>query len=280
MISADQLPASHKEHLNNRVLIPEIRAFIHRCRNDIPVLLAIRSNFLTFSDHADTPDQIPALGSVLETHLLRRLSHFFRKLIYRFLEITVQKPDHFTDLLLIFFLRHFSRTGSRALFHMIIKAGTILPEISWKRPVTGAHPVQLPHKLDHIFHCTGACIWAEIAVLVFLHPPGKKHPGIRLLDSNLNERITLVILQHGIVFGTVFLDKITLKYKSLKFRICDDILKSRDMGNHLLDLRPFIPAALKILPHTVFKAYRLTYINDLIFLIMHEIHARFCGKFF
>ena len=104
-----------------------------------------------------------------------------------------------------------------------------------------------------------------------------RKPGMRY--RKINEKGEH-IYEGCIVFGTVFLDKITLKYKSLKFRICDDILKSRDMGNHLLDLRPFIPAALKILPHTVFKAYRLTYINDLIFLIMHEIHARFCGKFF
>ena len=78
----------------------------------------------------------------------------------------------------------------------------------------------------------------------------------------------------------MFLDQITFQNKRLQFRICHNIFKAADMCYHLFDLNPFIPAALKILPHTVFQADCFSDIDNLIRLIMHQIDSRPSRKLF
>ena len=163
---------------------------------------------------------------------------------------------------------------------VIIQAGTLLPDITGQPAVTAADLVQLPDQLDGILHgpCTG--VGAEILRLILCHPADHHHPRKRLVHRHLYKWIGLIIHQHGIVFGTVLFDQITLQHQCLQLGICYDIFKPGDMSHHLLNLHALIPAALKILPHPVFQADRLSHIDDLILLIMHDIDAGLTGQLF
>ena len=163
---------------------------------------------------------------------------------------------------------------------MMVQTWTILPTISWQHPVTGSHFIKFAHKLNHIFYSPGTCIWSEIFRLVFLHSSGKKNSGIFLIYCDFDKRITLIIFEHGIIFRSVLLDQITLQHKGFQFRICDNILKSGDMGNHLFNLCALISAALEILTHPVFQTDGFSNIDDLVLLPMHNINPRLTRKFF
>jgi len=163
---------------------------------------------------------------------------------------------------------------------MVIQTGSVLSAVSWKRSAAGSDLVQLPHQLDHIFYSPCACIGAKIPVFIFFHPAGKQYPGIGLLDCYLDKGIAFIILQHGIILWPVLLDQVTFQYKGLQLRVCDDIFKSCNMGDHLLNFCAFVPAALEILAHPVFEADGLAHINNLIPLIMHQVYARLGGKLF
>ena len=66
----------------------------------------------------------------------------------------------------------------------------------------------------------------------------------------------------------------------LQFRIGDNILKSGNVSDHLLNLCAFIAAALKILADTVLQTDSLSHINDLIVFPMHNVNARLTGQLF
>ena len=279
VISADQLAISDKKHLHNSILIPEIFALIHGYCDNIAVFLSISCDLLAFSDLSDAADQVAVFHSLFVAHLFGSFLHFFCKFIDSCLKITVQEPDHFADIFTVFFLADVALTGGITLLHVIIKTGSVLACISWQGTVTGTHLIKLSHQLYHIFYCTAACVGAEVSGLVFFHSSGKKHSWIWLINCYLDERITLVILQHGIIFGTVLLDQIAFQNKCFQFRVRNNVLKSGNMRYHLLNLCTFVAAALEILAHTVLKADGFSHVDDLVFFTMHDVDSRFPRKF-
>ena len=129
----------------------------------------------------------------------------------------------------VFFLADISLAGCLALLHMIVQTGPVLSGISRKTAVAGAYLIQLPHQFDHVLYCSAACIGTKISCLVLFHSPGKKHSRVWLMNCHLNKRIALVIFEHGIIFRTMFLDKITLQHKGFQLRIRNNVLKSGKM---------------------------------------------------
>ena len=53
MISAYQPAITHKEHLNNSILFPQIQTFVHITGNDVSVFFSVGSDFLPFTDLLD-----------------------------------------------------------------------------------------------------------------------------------------------------------------------------------------------------------------------------------
>ena len=279
MIPADQLAIPDKKHLHNGILVTEVFALIHGHCNDVTVLLSVARDLLAFPDLFDTADQVTVFHGILIAHFLRSFLHFDHQLINSILKISIQKFDHFIDVFPVFFLTDISLAGCFALLHMIIQTGPVLPCISRKTAITGTYLIQFPHQFNHVFHCPATCIRSEISGLIFFHSSGKKYSWIWFVDSHLDKRITFVILEHGVIFRTVFLDQIALQNKCLQFRVRNNVLKSGNVCNHPLNFGSFITAALKILAHTVLQADGFSYIDDLIFLAMHDINSRFCRKF-
>ena len=164
--------------------------------------------------------------------------------------------------------------------NVIIQAGPVQADIPGQIPVTRPDLVQLVQQLYRLLHRPCTRIRPVIPGFVLLHPSCKQHPGIGFLHRHFNKRITLVILEHGVVFGTVLFDQVALQHQRLQLGIRDDILKPGNLGHHPLNLGALVPAGLKILPHPVFQADGLAHVNDGIRCIVHNIDARFPGQFF
>ena len=278
MISSNQLAVAHKKHLNDSILFTEIQTFIHITGNDISVFFPIGSDLLPFTDLLNAAYQITCFSRIFKPHLIRCFLHLLSKLRDCFLKITIQKSQHFLDIFFVNTLVCMPGTWSHALFHMIIQARPVFATVSRKIAVAGAYLIKLSNQLYDIFDSPATGIRTKISILILLHPSGKQHSRVSLLYRHLDKRITFVILQHGIVLRTVFLDQVAFQNKCFQFGISNDVFKSGYVSNHLLNLRTFVAAALKILPHTVFQADCLAHINDLIPLIVHQINTRVRGK--
>ena len=119
--------------------------------------------------------------------------------------------------------------------------------------VAGPDAIQFMNKIYGVLHRPCGCIGSIVFCLIFVHLPGKQYPRKIFLYCHLNKRISLVIHQHGIVFRTMFLNKITLQHQRFQLRIRDNILKPGNMSHHLFNFHSLIPAGLEILPYPVFQ---------------------------
>ena len=136
-------------------------------------------------------------------------------------------------------------------------------------------------QFQRILHRPGAGIRAEVpAAAVLFHIPGKQQSGKILSHCGFNIGICLIVLEHGIIPGPVLLDQVAFQHQSFQFRICKNVLKPGDMRHHLLNLGRLIPAALEILAHPIFQTDCLSHIDDLIPVIVHQIHSGTGGKLF
>ena len=117
-------------------------------------------------------------------------------------------------------------------------------------------------------------IWAKILSLVLPPLSGKHNPWILLIHRHFDVRIALVILHHSIVLRAVLLNQVTLQYQGFKLRISYYVFKMVYILNHPLYLWRVSVNALKILADSVFKAYRLTHIDNFIQFIVHYIDSR------
>ena len=164
--------------------------------------------------------------------------------------------------------------------NMIIQTRAVLSRVARQVPVAGAQLIDLVYQLDRILDCSRARVRAKVPRFVFFLLAGKENSRKIFPESHSDVRICLIVLQHCIVFRTMFFDQIAFQHKSFQFGIRNDVLESADMGYHLFDLRPFISAGLKILAHPVFQIHRFSHINDRVFAVMHYIDPGFAGQFF
>lgn len=173
MISAYQPAITHKEHLNNSILFPQIQTFVHITGNDVSVFFSVGSDFLPFTDLLDAAYQITCFRSILKTHLVRCFLHLLSKLIDRILKITIQKSQYFLNIFFIDTLVCMPGTWSHALFHMIIQARPVFATVSRKIAVAGAYLIKLSNQLYDIFDSPATGIRTKISILILLHPSGK-----------------------------------------------------------------------------------------------------------
>ena len=117
-------------------------------------------------------------------------------------------------------------------------------------------------------------IWAKILSLVLPPLSGKHNPWILLIHRHLDVRVTLIILHHGIVLRAVLLNQVTLQYQGFKLRVSYYVFKMIYVFNHPLYLGRMPVDALKVLADSVFKAYRLTHIDNFIELVVHNVDSR------
>ena len=128
----------------------------------------------------------------------------------------VQETDHLIDRFSVLFLGDISLTGRIALLDMIVQAGSLFPGVPGQIPVAAPDMIQLMDQIDRIPDCLRTGVGSEIFCLVLQHLPRKDDSGKWFISRHFDERICLIIHEHGIVFRPVFLDQITLQDQRLK----------------------------------------------------------------
>ena len=113
-----------------------------------------------------------------------------------------------------------------------------------------------------------------IFVLIPVNIADLDEPRKILSHRQLDVRIGLAVLQHGVVPGHVFLDQPVLQKQGIIFRFRQDILKIRNMRYHHPDLNRTVPACLKILADPVLQIPGLADIYNLTFCIVMQIDPR------
>ena len=94
---------------------------------------------------------------------------------------------------------------------MVVETGPFQTDIPRQLSVTGFELIKLIHQVNRILYRSRGGIGAEIFGLILLHFTGDENTRIFLSHCHLNIRIRLVVLKHGIVFRTVFLNQVILQ---------------------------------------------------------------------
>ena len=97
-----------------------------------------------------------------------------------------------------------------ALVDMVIQARSFLSDILRQFPVAASDTVQFPYQLNGILNSPSTGVRAKIFCLILHHFSGQHDPREGFVYRHLNERIGFIIHQHGVVFGAVFLNQVTL----------------------------------------------------------------------
>ena len=154
---------------------------------------------------------------------------------------------------------------------MVIETGALCPHIFWQIPVAGAELIELVNQFDSIFYRRRTGIGSEIFGMILFHHSGKKHSRICLPYRHLNIRIGFIVLQHGIIFGTMLFDQIIFQNKCFQFRVRDNIFKPADQCNHLVNLGTPTDIFAEIGSDTVVQIDGFSHINNGVRFIMHDV---------
>ena len=119
-----------------------------------------------------------------------------------------------------------------------------------------------------------AAVGAEVPGPVLRRPVGQGESRVLLLHRQADVGVALVILQQDVVPGLVPLDEGILQHQGLKLRVGHDDVKVVDLAHHGTGLFRVGGQVSKILAHPVFQRLGLAHIDDRIFGVLHDIHAR------
>ncbi len=123
------------------------------------------------------------------------------------------------------------------------------------------------------------CKGAKVFRIILDDFPAHCYPRKIIPQSDLDIRISLVILEHGIVLGLIFLDKVILKDKSLKLRVRYNVFKPCNVLDHLLYLDALFGACTEIRPYAVTQDHSFPNIDNDIILVVHHVDTRTFRKF-
>ena len=130
------------------------------------------------------------------------------------------------------------------------------------------NPVQ--KSLD-LIGCSHIRIGTEIEPAILFDLARDNQTRIALI-GNLDEGIGLVVLEHDIVLGLVFLDEVDLKKQGLNIGLSDDKLKIHNLRYQCFRLSVVAPS--KIGPHPIAKILGLPHIDDGTVLVFVNVTAR------
>ncbi len=163
---------------------------------------------------------------------------------------------------------------------MVVKTLALSTYLFWQRAVAGPKAVEFIYKFNGVLDCGCAGERAEVPGLVFFHKTGKEYTGKRLGYGDLYVGIGLVILEHGVVAGTVLLDEVVLKNQRLQLRVRNYIFKTGDLLDHHVYLRSAPYVGTKIRPYTVVQVDGFAHIHNGVVGIAHYVDPGILGEFF
>ena len=267
MIPPNKTAIPDKKYLHHRVML------IHGHGNDVLILHVTAGNLLLLGNLGHAVQKLPVLNGFFKFHRLGSRQHLLFQFFQNRRIVSIQKSEYFFHRFCVFFLGNIALAGRRALVDMVIETWPFLALHFGQLLIAGTDTVQLVNQINRIFYCSSRSIGAIIFRLILVHLPCKQYPWEIFLHRHFDKRIGLVIHEHGVVFGPVLLNQITLQHQRFQLRIRDDVFKPGNMGHHLLNLHALVPAGLKILPYPVFQRDGFSNVNNGIFIIMHQIDA-------
>ena len=130
------------------------------------------------------------------------------------------------------------------------------------------NPIQKPFDLIGRSH-----IWIRTKIeTTILFDLARDDEARIALISNLDEGIGLVVLEHDIVLGLVFLDEVDLKKQGLNIGLSDDKLKIHNLRYQGFGLGIVAPS--EIGPHPIAKIFGLPHIDNDTVLVFVNVTAR------
>ena len=139
---------------------------------------------------------------------------------------------------------------------------------------------ELLHHLDSVAHRRAGSVRTVVPGSVAAQTSRESYPGKGLGHRNTDVRISLIIREHSVVFGTMFLDQVAFEDQRFGLGIGHDVLEPRDLRDHLFDLRRALISGLKILSDPVFEHDGLAHVDDAVLRVMHEVYARAVWQLF
>ena len=130
------------------------------------------------------------------------------------------------------------------------------------------NPIQKP--LD-LVGCSHIWIGTEIETAILFDLARDDEARIALI-GNLDEGIGLVVLEHDIVLGLVFLDEIDLEKQGLNIGLGDDKLKIHNLRYQGFGLGIVTPSEIRA--HPIAKILGLPHIDDGTVLVFVNVTAR------
>ena len=204
--------------------------------DDIPVIHVRCGHLLTRSKGLDLLKKLSVFDGLLKLHGIGSCLHLLLQISAYIIIFSGEKLECPVNMPAVFFAADVSIAGAEALSEMIIEARALLPDILREPSAAAADAEELVQKVNAVPDCGPRGIGPEVFCMVLFYPAGHEDPGEILFCRHLDVRVGLVILQKGVVFGTVFLDQVVFKNQGLHFRIHHDILEPADQGDHSFDL--------------------------------------------
>ncbi len=193
--------ASHSQHIRIQIIRPE-------------------DHLLPFDDGLNGFQLVTQRGGSFKAHLVCGFLHFVLHACDDLIAVPAEKVHQVRDHLAVAFLRNRSNAGRVAKLNIVIKAGAFV--LSCDLAVACQIGENLAQHFQRLVHGPCRSVWPEVARTIFCHLACDGDLRERLTPTDFYVRVTLVIFEADVVFGSVLLDEVHLKDERLKFRAYDD----------------------------------------------------------
>ena len=233
-----------------------------------------RHHLLPLAQQLDGLEAVPQLGGLLEAQLLRRLLHLGQQLLPHLLELPLQQAHRLVDGLPVAGLIHLLPAVAVTLAHVVIQAGPLLSDVSGELPAARGQLQGDAQGVDDILGAPPAAVGAEVPRPVLRRPVGQGEAGVGLLHRQADVGVALVVLEQDVVVGLVALDEGVLQNQRLKLRVGHNHVEVVNLAHHGPGLLRVGGQVCEVLAHPVLQRLGLAHVDDLVFGVLHDIHAR------
>ena len=108
---------------------------------------------------------------------------------------------------------------------------------------------------------------------VLHHPAGDIHTGKILLQGDFQIRICFIVLQHNVIAGTVFFDKVAFQDQRLNLTVCHNGFDIFHMTGECHHFRGMTAGFTEVTVNPVVQVLGLAYVDYPAGHVVHQVHA-------
>ena len=227
---------------------------------------------LFLSKGLDGLHAVPQLGGPLEFQGFRGRVHLLPDLLRYGFVTPGQKRCRLPDPLQVFRLIRHAPAPAVTVPHLIIQAGTVLPDGLGKF-LSAARELEGQTKgVDNFLRQIPAAVGTEITGPVLQDLCRQHQRRVWLGEIQAKIREAFIVLQQDVVLRHIPLDQAAFQHQRLEFGSGDDDVKMVYLGYHQPGLRTVGRGVDEILTDPVFQLLGFPDIDDLICLVLHEVN--------